>query len=166
MSRFFFPTNSGGKTLRSFKRDTWNLSLGDSCADKWTVNRGYRGSHDTSAFLFRRRPISRIGSLALKLFFGAEEEEGKRGIRAKKKHQRTLRFAMNGQRVGEERAGWEGGRAGNEARVNATRGIKFGAPLPYSVCKLRVQRATRMNLTAAACKFSAGACKFYCNQLL
>lgn len=44
---FFSPTNSSGKTVRSFKRDTWNLSLGDSCTDKWTVNRGYRGSRAT-----------------------------------------------------------------------------------------------------------------------
>lgn len=48
----------------------------------------------------------------------------------------------------------DGEGAGNEARVNAARGIKFGAP-PYGVCKLRATRATRMNLTAAACKFTA-----------
>lgn len=48
----------------------------------------------------------------------------------------------------------DGEGAGNEARVNAARGIKFGAP-PYGVCKLRAARATRMNLTAAACKFTA-----------
>lgn len=41
MSRFFFLRRTTAvKTVRSFKRDTWNLSLGDSCADKWTVNRG------------------------------------------------------------------------------------------------------------------------------
>lgn len=53
---------------------------------------------------------------------------------------------------GAERGDGEG--AGNEARVNAARGIKFGVS-PYGVCKLRAARATRMNLTAAACKFTA-----------
>lgn len=69
-------------------------------------------------------------------------------MRIRETHTRR-QFAMSGGRRGMMREG-----AGNEARVNAARGIKFGAP-PYGVCKLRAARATRMNLTAAACKFTA-----------
>lgn len=80
-----------------------------------------RLAHDTGAFLFRRRPISRIGSPVAKLFFG---------IRAKKKTLENSPVRDERLESGEERARERRGSAGNEARVNATRGIKFGAPPP------------------------------------